>query len=320
MAGTEQPPEEVLDLLVKELTEGLTPEEQRVLAAAAPQPTDDYRRGLERTAAAISLAAASADGEPLPGALRERLERAAQLYFAANATPAAADAAAPDVAPAAADAAAPAVAPAAAPGVAPAAAHAAAHAVDGQVPPPRAVSGTRRAPAGGWWAAAACLVFALYAWVRTPQPVFMPVETTVVERQPAPPEPTPEMQRAALLARADTLKIPLGATKDPAAAGVTGDVVWDSQAQRGFMRLVGLRPNDPAAQQYQVWIFDGDRDSRYPVDGGVFDAPADGQALIIPIHNVIPVHNPKAFAVTVEKAGGVVVSARDHVIVLAQAT
>jgi hypothetical protein len=291
MAGMEQAPEEVLDLLVKELTEGLTPEEQRILAAAPSAATDDYRRDLEITAAAVSLAAAPTDGEPLPGALRERLEREARAYFAAQAAPAANDGGRDS--------------PRALSLVPP-------------VPASGPADYRRRGPAGGWWAAAACLLLALYSWYRTPQTVFMPVET--VQREVPAPEPTPEMQRAALLARADTLKIPLGATKDPGAAGVTGDVVWDGQAQRGYMRLVGLRHNDPSTQQYQMWIFDGDRDSRYPVDGGVFNVPADGREIVIPIHNVIPIHSAKAFAVTVEKAGGVVVSARDHVIVLAQAT
>jgi len=291
MAGMEQPPEEVLDLLVKELTEGLTPDEQGTLAAAAPEPTGDYRRGFERTAAAISLAAATVDREPLPAPLRERLERAAEAFVAANmGVPAA-----------------------------PPAAHAAAHAAnDGGRDPVRAAAALGRAPAAGWWAAAACLVLALFAWLRPPQTIFTPALT--VQREPPQPELTAEMRRAALLARVDTLKIPLGATKDPAAAGVTGDIVWDSQAQRGYLRLVGLRYNDPSTQQYQMWIFDGDRDPRYPVDGGVFNAPRDGQAVVIPIHNAIPVHSLKAFAVTVERAGGVVVSAREHVVVLGQAS
>jgi hypothetical protein len=279
MAGSELPPEDVLDLLVKELNEGLSPEEQRLLATAAPQSTDDTRRGLERTAAAVSLAASSADDQPLPPALRERLAQDARAYFDAVAAPGSAD---------------------------------------GSRAPAPAAQRMRRESSVGWWAAAACLLLAIYGWYRTPSTVFKPIETARLVT-PAP-EPTPEMQRAALLARPDTIKVPLGATKDPAAAGVSGDVVWDARAQRGFIRLAGLRHNDPSSQQYQMWIFDGERDTRYPVDGGVFNAPPEGQEVVIPIRNVIPVHLAKAFAVTVEKAGGVVVSARDHVVVLGQVT
>jgi hypothetical protein len=39
----------------------------------------------------------------------------------------------------------------------------------------------------------------------------------------------------------------------------------------------------------------------------------------VPIHAALPVRAAKAFAVTVEKPGGVVVSAREHVVLLGQA-
>jgi hypothetical protein len=312
MAGTDPtaPSEEIVDLLVKELTDGLTAEERALLtdAAAASALTQAYRRDVERAAAALTVAAAETDREPLPAALRARLEQDAAAFF----TAAAASAPTPGSAP-------PAPAAAAWPQSSPAA-------NDGTRQPGDRVRGDarRRPPAGGWWAAAACLLLALFAWYRTPQTVFVPIQSAQDEHPPArptpAPQPTPGVERAELLARADTLKIPLAATKDPNAGGVTGDVVWDPVAQRGYMRFVGLPPNDPTAHQYQIWIFDGDRDQRYPVDGGVFDVPAEGGEVIVPIHHMIPVHVAKAFAVTVEKPGGVVVSAREHVVVLAQAT
>jgi anti-sigma-K factor RskA len=132
--------------------------------------------------------------------------------------------------------------------------------------------------------------------------------------------PTPAQERAALLAKSDSLKINFGATKDPAAAGVSGDVVWDPATQRGFLHFVGLAANDPALRQYQLWIFDGGRDKRYPVDGGVFDVPVNATEVVIPIHAALPVLSAKAFAVTVEKPGGVVVSGRQHVVVLGAAS
>ncbi len=135
--------------------------------------------------------------------------------------------------------------------------------------------------------------------------------------KPAP--PTAAEERAALLAKTDSLKIPLGATKDPAAAGVTGDVVWDPVTQRGFLHFAGLGANDPAMHQYQIWIFDAGRDKRYPVDGGVFDVPANAGEVVIPIRASLMVRKPAAFAVTLEKPGGVVVSGREHVVALGQA-
>ena len=59
------------------------------------------------------------------------------------------------------------------------------------------------------------------------------------------------------MAKNDTLKLTLAATKDPAAAGVTGDVVWDPATQRGYLHFARLPANDPTLRQYQVWIFDG---------------------------------------------------------------
>jgi hypothetical protein len=121
------------------------------------------------------------------------------------------------------------------------------------------------------------------------------------------------------LASPTALKLTLGATKDPAAAGVTGDVVWDPVTQKGFLRFAGLKSNDPSVMQYQIWIFDGERDKRYPIDGGVFDVPANAADIVIPIRAAVVVHKPAAFAVTAEKPGGVVVSDRAHVLVLGAA-
>ena len=181
----------------------------------------------------------------------------------------------------------------------------------------------RRSGAAGWWAAAACLVLAAIGWLRTPQVIPVPPVADVQVVVPpaivapvAPAEPTPAQERDALLARADTLKVTLGATKDPAAAGVSGDVVWDPATQRGYLRFSGLKANDPLIHQYQAWVFDGERDKRYPVDAGVFDVSPDAAEVIVPIHTAIPVRLAKAFAVTVEKPGGTVVSAREHVVVL----
>ena len=84
------------------------------------------------------------------------------------------------------------------------------------------------------------------------------------------------------------------------------------------MTFRALAANDPAKNQYQLWIFDGGRDERYPVDGGVFDVGASQGEVVIPISAKVRVHDPKMFAVTVEKPGGVVVSKRERVVVAAK--
>ena len=86
-----------------------------------------------------------------------------------------------------------------------------------------------------------------------------------------------------------------------------GEVVWSGQQQAGYMRLTGLPVNDPATQQYQLWIVDPGRDAN-PVDGGVFNIASNGEA-IIPIDAKLTIGAPAAFAITLEQPGGVVVSA-----------
>jgi anti-sigma-K factor RskA len=96
-----------------------------------------------------------------------------------------------------------------------------------------------------------------------------------------------------------------------------GDVVWSSARQQGYMRFRGLAANDPNVAQYQLWIFDAERDEAYPVDGGVFDVPAAGGDVVVRIDPRLRVSRATAFAITVERPGGVVVSSRKRLPLLA---
>lgn len=131
------------------------------------------------------------------------------------------------------------------------------------------------------------------------------------------PQSDPLSQRAALIGSGATLQT-WTATEDATAIGASGDVVWDNELQVGYMRFSRLAANDPGEFQYQLWIFDSARDERYPVDGGVFDIPAGASEIVIPIRASIPVRNPVLFAVTVEAPGGVVVSDRERITLLAE--
>lgn len=272
----DSPEEAVLDLLIKQATEGLTPDEQRELDVLDAATTARELQAIERAVAAATIAGLRPLDVPPPDVLArlQRLAEAQQLRPSASV----------------------------------------------HVLPPRPP--VVRRGASGWWAAAACLILAAFGWLRAPGPVgpalpAPPAEppVAVVVPPPAVPESIEE-QRAKLLAQATSVKVQLGATKDPAAAGVTGDVVWDPQTQSGYLHFVGLAANDPQLRQYQAWVFDAERDQRYPVDAGVFDVPADAHEVFIPIHVRVPVRTAAAFAVTVEKAGGSVVSGREHVVVL----
>jgi Anti-sigma-K factor rskA len=117
------------------------------------------------------------------------------------------------------------------------------------------------------------------------------------------------VQRATLISEASDATVTAWTPPDdPRFSGVSGDVVWSDARQAGFMRLSGMPANDPVVQQYQLWIVDPER-SAQPVDGGVFDVQAGDSEVIIPINAKLAVNKPAAFAITLEKTGGVVVSA-----------
>ncbi len=161
---------------------------------------------------------------------------------------------------------------------------------------------------GGWLAAAACLLLALVGWwPRLAAPPAVTETPQIAVQAPPAPDQAP-----------DALDLPWQATEDAAAAGAAGTVVWSSAQQAGYMRISGLAANDPATSQYQLWIFDKGRDERYPVDGGVFDMPAGEAEVIVPIDAKVAVGEASLFAITVEKPGGVVVSDRERIVLLAQ--
>lgn len=156
-----------------------------------------------------------------------------------------------------------------------------------------------------WLAAAACLLVAAgavwFAWQRDRGGSIV----------------SPADARSGLLASTtDAKPIAWSATADPNAKGASGDVVWSTAQQRGFMRFVGLAANDPKQFQYQLWIFDKDRDDKYPVDGGVFDVSSTGE-VIVAISPKLHVTDATLFAVTIERPGGVVVSKRERIVVTA---
>jgi anti-sigma-K factor RskA len=161
---------------------------------------------------------------------------------------------------------------------------------------------TRWRERSAWMLAAAATV----AWFLIPNPL-----------QTAPEQATPiAALREALTADSTTVTVAWAPSTDPAGRAASGDVVWHAASQRGVLRFRGLAPNDPRTAQYQLWIVDGDRDARYPVDGGVFDVTAEGEVLI-PIDARLPVGRATLFAVTLEAPGGVVVSTRERLVLAA---
>lgn len=160
---------------------------------------------------------------------------------------------------------------------------------------------------GGWLAAAAALVIAVIGWWPSSAPPADPVVIATAAQE----------REAFVAAGADLVRVDWTATDDETATGASGDVVWSTAEQRGYMRFAGLATNDPGTYQYQLWVFDAERDERYPVDGGVFDIPAGADEVVVPIDARLPVANATLFAITIEPPGGVVVSTRERIALVA---
>ena len=158
------------------------------------------------------------------------------------------------------------------------------------------------------WAAAA-----VFAALFVASPVIWKNNSTSTAKNP--PELTPETAKDQMLGQAnDLVQSEFSGTDNY--AKVTGNVVWSDSLQEGYMTLSNLPANDPTKKQYQLWIVDPARDEK-PVDGGVFDIPSGSKTAVIPIRNPLIVSNPKAFVITLEQPGGVVVSKQEEVVALA---
>lgn len=164
---------------------------------------------------------------------------------------------------------------------------------------------------GGWLAAAALLAIVVRGGT-TPRGNQAPVNATASAAD------TRAALLDSLLGTAGVVRQRWTPTTDSTATTATGEVIWDPATQRGVMRFTGLAANDREAWQYQLWIFDAERDERYPVDGGVFDIPSGTGEVLIPIRARLAVGRASLFAVTVEAPGGVVVSSRERIAVTAQ--
>ncbi|WP_446831333.1 anti-sigma factor domain-containing protein [Candidatus Foliamicus sp.] len=159
-----------------------------------------------------------------------------------------------------------------------------ARAVDAPVRPRRRRTNLR---ASWGWATAAAMAIVWLVAVVLPQ------------------TPPSAVDSRAIQAAADVVRLPW-ASEIADYAEVRGEITWSDALQAGEMRFSGLPANDPSQAQYQLWIVDPDRHAN-PVDGGVFDASPSGE-FAVATRAKLPVDQPVAFAVTLEQAGGVVVS------------
>ncbi|MFT5465401.1 MAG: anti-sigma-K factor RskA [Verrucomicrobiales bacterium] len=87
--------------------------------------------------------------------------------------------------------------------------------------------------------------------------------------------------------------------------GYFGFVIWDKEAGKGVLRVYNLPELDANEKDYQLWVVDPKYD--VPVDGGVFQVGEDGAAEFR-FDAKLPIDSAQAFAVSLEKRGGVPVA------------
>lgn len=131
-----------------------------------------------------------------------------------------------------------------------------------------------------------------------------------------PKAPTASEARAKLLSTAADIVLVTWAPGTTPVPNASGDVAWSPTDQQGYMRFVNLPVNDPTREQYQLWVFDRNQDQKTPVDGGVFDI-TNASETIVPFRPKLLSKNVYLFAITIEKPGGVVVSDRSRLPLLA---
>jgi hypothetical protein len=275
--------DEYLDLLADLHTLGLSPADEAALTRAQSEHGESDRNAMDLAAAALHLCFVPAsDRGSLPAGLRNKLLRSAEGWTPVSSPLSSTASFKPRlVAP-------PQSAPLPAPGL---------------VRPSRSGLSLARM---GWIAAAAGLALAAAGWWQA------------LNSASKPDGPRWAQPVAKADARRDLLQQPgvvvaaWGDFKHPASGeapeqpGVQGDVAWCERLQTGYLRFVGLKPNDPAKEQYQLWIID-ERGMNQRISGAIFDASEQGET-IVKIDPRLHVRSAAAFAVTIEQPGGTWVS------------
>ncbi len=269
-----------LELLAGRVLGDLSEAEQRELSQTNTPEEETFTWELEKTAAAVQLALAGTQSEQMPAELLQRIRKDAMNHVVQGVG-----------------------------GIQP----------ESIVLPEGNASALLRhssviesAPRSSFRFAAREMV----AWVACAAAVLVCIGLLQTGDRPAPVATAAELRETLIRDTGGSLlTVDWASGTTPFTEPVSGDVVWHNESQAGFMRFVGLPVNDATVEQYQLWIIDPGRDDE-PIDGGVFDSTSSGE-IVVPIVAKLKVINPQAFAITVEKPGGVVVSTQERLPLLA---
>ena len=275
--------EKLRDLLADEATVGLSDEEARQLDELLGSADADIdAQSFELAAAAIALSETKL--EPMPAGLEAKLARSAEEYF----------------------------------GSAKSEIHESIHDQPTQAFKWEEPKASRSFFDWFGWAAAAmaCVALAFTIVFYQDQIGDLQAKVELLSTSPTPAPSLAELRDRLKTQATDVVVAEWVRNDVPATEQVAGEVVWSDAEQKGYLTFRGLPVNDANKEAYQLWIFEDAKLEAYPKDGGVFNVTTYGE-VIIPIDAKLRVASPKAFAVTVEQPGGVVVSKREKIAVLA---
>ena len=273
--------EKLRDLLADQVTLGLSDEEARELGELLGSADGSMdAQSFELTAAAIALA--ETRYEPMPAGLEAKLARAAEEYF----------------------------------GTAKSEIHESIHDQPTQAFKWKEPKASKSFFDWFGWAAAAAACIALAITFFYNQNRINELQAKVEQLTPkSVPEETLAQKRDRLKAAGAEIARAEWTAGNVKELNVTGEVVWSDAKQEGYMTFRGLPVNDPNLQAYQLWMFEDAKLEEFPKDGGVFNVTSEGE-VIIPIDAKLRTTSPKAFAITIEKPGGVVRSDRSKIAAL----
>jgi hypothetical protein len=169
-------------------------------------------------------------------------------------------------------------------------------------------AGLTRREVVGWLVAAASVAVLLTGW----NPFAFPVGP---DKSAASVSVAEQFDGFVASPPSDLTRVHWQATDPNSKAG--GEVLWSDSQQTGYMVFKNLPLNDAQESQYQLWIFDTDAGQAHPVDGGTFNV-TDLEKSVVKIDARVPVGRAVMFAVTEEQPGGVVVSSRERLPLLAK--
>lgn len=109
-----------------------------------------------------------------------------------------------------------------------------------------------------------------------------------------------EQTLAATRSANDLAEVRIASLRSELEQAYLATLAWSQQQQKGMLDISHLPPTK-AGQSYQLWIID--ENNAVPVSAGIFTISADG-TVRLPFAPASSIHNPVAFAISLEKEGG----------------